>query len=133
MEGGVAGHVLDAARHIRHIERLEEDSFDQAPGMKRKRGVLVSGDHHDWNRGCGRIGSKVADQLFAPQHRHPQVCGDYVRDTLLLNGDERSLAMGRLDDHVTLPLKQQPEHDTQARVVVDDKDHAHGPTMRLLT
>jgi hypothetical protein len=63
-------------------------------------------------------------QLFAAKYRHRQICSDDVRESVLSNGFKRSLAMGRLDDRVTLRLEDQPEYDTHARIVVD-QDRTH--------
>lgn len=72
-----------------------------------------------------RILSETADQLPAVHDRHHQVGDDEIR-ARVDDGVECRLAVERFDDVVARCLENDPEHEKNVGLIVDDKDFRHG-------
>jgi hypothetical protein len=111
-----------AIRELARRKGLADNRIDLSTRLQARRGIRVAGYDHDPNPSSPRVRPKTADQLNAGHDGHHQICHYDIREGIGRNHVKCRLAIAGFDDGVALPLEDQPEHKTSARIIVDDQD-----------
>jgi hypothetical protein len=118
----IAQDGSNAIRELARRKGLADNRIDLSTRLQARRGIRVAGYDHDPNASSPRVRPKTADQLNAGHYGHHQICHYDIRKGIWRNQVKCRLAVAGLDHGVALPLKDQPEHEPSARIIVHDQD-----------
>ena len=109
------------------MERLAHHDVRGPSGLP---GLRVAGDSQDPETSGPWVRSQVGDQLSTIHDRHHHVGHDKIRQRVL-DSDQGGQPVLSFDDLVAGTFEDQPEQESDARVVIHDQNCLHAAPIAL--